>query len=120
MTRNRKLATFTALGLALAIITGYGVLHIPNVPTALLWPLAAAVVWAAARCVGLPLLRRPVTPNPEAPANVGPFDPQKVPPRFGSRRWARYLYHNGDISIEELVTFCASRPVIPNDPDNEL
>ena|SRR5271166_3403273 len=120
MTRNRKLAQFIGLGLGLSIIVGSASLHAGlNPPWWALWLVGATIVGVSARWTGLTFTRRPVTPNPEAPANVGPFDPQKVPPQYGSRRWARAQYHSGIISIEELAVFCANHPVIPGDVDNE-
>lgn len=38
-------------------------------------------------------------------------------PRPGSRRWARALYHNKMLSLEELNSFCASHPEDFRDPD---
>lgn len=38
-------------------------------------------------------------------------------PRPGSRRWARALYHNKMLSLEELNSFCASNPPDDRDPD---
>jgi hypothetical protein len=117
VTLKRKILQFASLGLALSIIVGYASYRAGiDPPWWLLWLFAAAIVGVSARWTGLTFVRRPVTPNPEhAP---GP-DPN-VPPRFGSRRWARAQYHSGIISIEELVTFCASHPPVPGDFDNEL
>jgi len=121
VTLKRKILQFASLGLALSIIVGYASYRAGiDPPWWLLWLFAAAIVGVSARWTGLTFVRRPVTTNPEAPANVGPFDLQKVPPRFGSRRWARAQYHSGVISIEELAIFCANHPVIPGDVDNDF
>jgi hypothetical protein len=120
MTPRSKLLRFFTFGIALAgIIGAYAVTHQRPAPRWAVYLIAAVVVAISARWFGLPLLRRPVTPNPEAGVNIGQTPPRTALPAPGSRRWARALYHNGVISIEELVSFCASHPVIPGDPDNE-
>ncbi len=69
----------------------------------------ALVVYARARAVTPP-------PSTPAPALV-PESPEGSTPRFGSRRWARMLYHNGLIDLAELNAFYAQHPEKLNDPD---
>ena len=115
MTKQAKLLRFVGFGLALAIMAGYCLPE--STPSWFLWFVATAVVGVSWALSGLSILRWPVTRNPEDRPAWAALSPEKSVPRYGSRRCARALYHNGVISIEELATFCAQHPEDPADPD---
>lgn len=105
---NRRVMFFFG-GTGLAIITG-ALLYLGHVLmsdrflllTALLIVAVTFAVWR------FPVRVRPVTPNPERKPDDGQ-------PIVGTRRWARMLYHNGLISIEELSSFYDQTPEEPED-----
>lgn len=119
---QRKLGKFAAIGIALALIFGGGLrlagLHPPEW---LVIVLASGVVGVSAALTRMAPMFRHVTPNPDTAPPQPPVwvkeSESNVPPRHGSRRWARALYHNGLISIEELATFYTGHPEDLRDPD---
>jgi hypothetical protein len=79
------------------------------------------VVVAAVVTAGLIALRMrrsapPAAPLPKKPEFV-PEAPEGSVPRPGSRRWARALYYNQLIGMDELNAFYASHPEDFSDPD---
>jgi len=109
---------FIGFRLALSVLCGTIILTGKGVPVWATFLLAAVIVAASALVWDVDTVVRRKPPAPAPKPAVEPVDPDKVIPRFGSRRFARAQYAAGLISIEELVSFCASHPIIPNDVDN--
>lgn len=97
---------FFLTGIALATVIGCGILRFrADVPY---WFLLFLALLVTIFCgvVFLPRIAKPVkykpSPNPDAQ------DLQM--PKAGTRRWARMMYHNGLIDIEELNRYYQSHP----------
>lgn len=65
--------------------------------------VALLAVWATT------LLARQRTPKP-APG----IDYSRMPV-YGTKRWARMMYKNGNCTMEELVSWFAANPAAPED-----
>ena len=99
-------AKFYFTGIAFATVLGCGFLRYRvEVPYWFLLILAALVT-VFCGIVFLPRVAKPVkykpSPNPDA------ADLQV--PAIGTRRWARMMYHNGVITIEELNAYYETHP----------
>jgi hypothetical protein len=77
-----------------------------HVPTPGWFALAAAllITFTCWRVFGV---RHSIVPPAPQPSEV---DDGTGMPRYGTRRWARMMYHNGVISMEELVRFYHDNP----------
>ena len=93
--------SFLACGIAGAIVAGatLPLARVPGWATAVLALLLVAVAWL----VAYPKLAKPAS-KPVDPNDYG------IAPVYGTRRWARMMYANGVISMEELNRFYASHP----------
>jgi hypothetical protein len=116
--QHKRLLKFAAIGTASALGLGASarfVFH-PALPYWLDVVIATVVVAISARVCAVPLWTRPVTPNPEVNVWVPEADPA-THPRYNSRRWARAMYHNGIITIDELARFYVEHPEDMRDAD---
>jgi len=111
---------FLGFGLALAVGVGAVIATGTGVPVWETFVLASLVVGISAVVWDVDTVVRWKRPAPSPEPAVPPVDPDKVLPRFGSRRWARAQYKSGNISMEELVVFCASHHIVPGDVDNDF
>jgi|SRR5208282_1074362 len=113
---------FLGYGTALAILLGAVLLRVNAHPPEWAVVVTALVVTLGAGAVTrMPGVFRHVTANPnEKPATRAAFAeeaPSNTRPRYGSRRYARAMYHNGWITIEELSRFYDEHPEDLSDPD---
>ena len=101
-----SLPKFFATGVALATVIGAGILRYRIQAPYWMLLLITVFIVAFAGLVFYPQLAKRVfyrpTPNPDA------ADLQT--PRAGTRRWARMMYHNGLIDIEELNRYYENHP----------
>lgn len=120
LTYRSKLLKFVAEGVAIAVPAGLLLRRYPQPEWVVIF-VALAVVLASAALSGVPPIFRHVTPNPDtAPPQRPVWVPEAssdVMPRFGSRRWARLMFHNGIITIEELSGFYSQNPEDMADAD---
>jgi hypothetical protein len=68
--------------------------------------VALLVVWATT------LLARQRAPKQPKPA---PGIDYSRMPVYGTKRWARMMYKNGNCTMEELVSWFAANPAAPED-----
>lgn len=121
-TYRSKLLKFIAYGIALAVTAGLSLrLFSPTQPEWLVVLGSIGIVALGAALSEMAPIFRHITPNPDDKANSGPTFVNEAPPgtvpRYGSRRWARMMYHNGLINIGELNEFYVRNPSDLRDPD---
>ena len=117
-----KTVKFLGYGAALALLMGAVLYRVNAHP-----PEWAVVVTAALVTIGagvitrMPGIFRHVTPNPEEKPAQRPVFAEEAPsntrPRYNSRRYARMMFHNGVITIEELSRFYDEHPEDTSDSD---
>ncbi len=117
-----KTGRFLGYGAALGLFLGAALFRLnAHPPEWAIIVIATVVTFGSAAFAGMPGIFRHVTPNPDAkppqPPAFADEAPSNTRPRYGSRRYARMMFHNGVITIEELARFYEEHPEDLSDCD---